>query len=55
MSANCPPRATKDSFLPTKSVSQANTIAKPTVFSALIFVTATPYVEALSALLAAIF
>ena len=43
------------SFLPTKSVSQASTIATPCVLSSLILVTATPSVDSLSALFAAIF
>ena len=55
MSANSPPSATKDSFFPTKSVSQARTMATPAVLSSLTLVTATPSVDALSALFAAIF
>jgi hypothetical protein len=42
-------------FFPTKSVSQASTIATATVLSPLIFATATPSLDSLSALLAATF
>ncbi len=44
-----------DSFFPTKSVSQPKTNATPTVFASLIFATAAPSEESLSALFSATF
>ena len=46
---------TKDSFLPTKSVSQFNVTATPAVLSALITAIAAPSVDSLSERLAATF
>jgi len=55
MSANSFASFKKFSFFPTKSVSHPKTIATPTVLSSLIFTTAAPSLESLSALLAATF
>ena len=54
-SANSCANFTKFSFLPTKSVSQPNTIATPDVASAFTFATAAPSEESLSALFSATF
>ena len=55
MSANSLANAMKFSFLPTKSVSHPKTIATPSVWFALIFETAAPSDESLSALFSATF